>query len=99
VSERLVSKAATFYSLLALEGRGLVFRRVFLICWWLINYRLIIPFLFKFIVTLRFPNELIISRIKNHDGKPSMRDMQSRPLVHFWKVSFTLALLYKLLAA
>jgi len=99
VSERLVSKAGAFYSLLAQELRGLDFGHVFLLGCWAYCCRLIVQFLILFSVTLLLYREQLRSWNKNHDGIPSMCDMKGRHLFQLWKVSFPHALHIKRLAA
>ena len=97
VSERLVSNAGAFYSLLAQSGKGLDFRRVFLLGCWDSYYHLI--FVILFTVTLMLQREQLLGRNKNHDGNPNMCDMQGQHLFHLWKVSFMHAPFSKQLAA
>ena len=78
VSERLVSEGGAFYSLLAQEGRGLVFWRVFLSGWDLLPAFVVLRFNF-FSKAPQNVREQMKGWHKNHDGKTSMCDMREWP--------------------
>ena len=83
VSERLVSEGGGFYSLLAQEGQGLVFWRLFLLeLWDLLSAFLVLIYCFV-IITQQNVKEQMKGWHKKHDGKTSLCDTPGWPLILF----------------